>query len=277
MNQILVTEKLYITPELKRKKRFYKFNFILSVVLIVILISFYVHSEYARNKEQEISEDMLQIVTENVTATNQEEIRELAEQQISNEQMYEDSAITEQTDNVWRIIISATEEETTTDQETSEEISEETETSNQNENVHNTTTYTASDGKTYDMVGKINIPKINVSYVILSKTSVEWLKVSPCRFYGPDEPNEVGNFCIAGHNYRNQRFFSKVPNLVVGDTIELTDLSGRTVKYRIYDKYIVDPEDTSCLNQDTKGKKIVTLITCTNDSQKRVIVKAKEA
>lgn len=28
MNQILVTKKLYITPELKRKKKIYKFDFL---------------------------------------------------------------------------------------------------------------------------------------------------------------------------------------------------------------------------------------------------------
>ena len=43
MNQILVTEKLYVTPELKRKKRIYKINFIISIVIIVILCSFYDH------------------------------------------------------------------------------------------------------------------------------------------------------------------------------------------------------------------------------------------
>ena len=31
MNQILVTKKLYITPELKRKKKIYKANFVLSI------------------------------------------------------------------------------------------------------------------------------------------------------------------------------------------------------------------------------------------------------
>ena len=33
MNQILVTEKLYVTPELKRKKKVYKFNFIISIFM----------------------------------------------------------------------------------------------------------------------------------------------------------------------------------------------------------------------------------------------------
>ena len=41
MNQILVTKKLYITPELKRKKKIYKFDFLLSIFLVCILISMY--------------------------------------------------------------------------------------------------------------------------------------------------------------------------------------------------------------------------------------------
>ena len=136
-------------------------------------------------------------------------------------------------------------------------------------------TYTASNGKKYKTVGSIKIPKINVKYPILSETSVALLKISPCKFWGP-EPNEVGNFCIAGHNYKNNKFFSKVPTLVVGDVIEITDLSGRKIKYSVYEKYTVIPQDTSCTDQSTNGRKIITLITCTNDNKKRVIIHAKE-
>ena len=92
-----------------------------------------------------------------------------------------------------------------------------------------------------------------------------------------EPPNEVGNYCIVGHNYRNSRFFSKVPNLVIGDTFTLTDMTGRTITYKIYNKYTVDPSDVSCTTQLTNGKKEVTLITCTDDSKQRVIVKAREA
>ena len=37
MNQILVTEKIYVTPELKRKKKIYKIMFIMSIFLIISL------------------------------------------------------------------------------------------------------------------------------------------------------------------------------------------------------------------------------------------------
>jgi LPXTG-site transpeptidase (sortase) family protein len=120
-----------------------------------------------------------------------------------------------------------------------------------------------------------NIPSIDVNYPILSETSDKLLKVSVCKFWGCN-PNEVGNLCIAGHNYRNSKFFSKVLKLTVGDIIEITDLGDRTLKYSVYDKFTVDPTDVSCTSQLTNGKKIVTLITCTNDSKQRVVVKAKE-
>ena len=59
MNQILITEKIYITPELKKKKRMYKFNFIISIILIVVLFSFYAYAEYDRNKTADISQEIL--------------------------------------------------------------------------------------------------------------------------------------------------------------------------------------------------------------------------
>ena len=55
MNQILVTEKLYITPEIKKKKRMYKVRFFLSVFLICILCSYYIYAESDRNKSEEVS------------------------------------------------------------------------------------------------------------------------------------------------------------------------------------------------------------------------------
>ena len=59
MNQILVTEKLYITPEIKRKKRMYKIRFFLSVFLICVLFSYYIYAENDRNKSEEVAHAIL--------------------------------------------------------------------------------------------------------------------------------------------------------------------------------------------------------------------------
>ena len=161
---------------------------------------------------------------------------------------------------------------------------EQTEELNSNEQPSaqpNKTVQSTQNGYDYTSIATINIPKINVQYPILEGTTgsteetEDLLKISPTKFWGP-EPNEVGNFCIVGHNYRNTKFFSKVPTLENGDIVEITDLSGKTVKYRVYNKYEVQPDDVSCTSQLTNGNKEITLITCTNDSKLRVIVKARE-
>ena len=265
MNQILVTEKIYVTPELKRKKKIYKFNFIISIILIMVLFSFYAYAEYDRNKNEDISQDILNGMT-----------------------IGEDGTTISATDDIWVIALDGGEDKANlySSQKVNEQINNEDNTQENNENndsngastsvtnKRRTGTYKASNGKTYSTVGSISIPSINVNYPILSETTDALLKVSVCKFWGCD-PNEVGNLCIAGHNYRNKKFFSKAINLVVGDTIEITDLNDQTVQYSVFDKYTVDPNDVSCTSQLTNGKKIVTLITCTNDSQQRVVIKAE--
>ena len=70
-----------------------------------------------------------------------------------------------------------------------------------------------------------------------------------------------------------------IPNgrkLKNGDIIEITDLSDRTLEYEVYDKYVVEPSNTDCTTQRTNGMKEITLITCTDDSKQRVIIKARE-
>lgn len=241
MNQILVTEKLYVTPELKRKKKIYKINLIISIILVVVLFSICVYAEYDRNKNADISQDILtQMKTAEKIADNTTVKSDVLV--ISLDQDIVDDGNNES--------VSTPDEEKFTSEIT-------------------------IDGETYLTVGSISIPKINVAYPILSETTPGLLKVSVCKFWGC-YPNQVGNLCIAGHNYRNKRFFSKVLTLVNGDIIEITDLNQNTIQYSVFDKYTVDEDNVSCTSQLTNGEKIVTLITCTNDSKQRVIVQAKE-
>ena len=133
--------------------------------------------------------------------------------------------------------------------------------------------------KTNIIVVSVNIPSINVNYPILTTRTPghldTLLKISVCKFHGAS-PNQIGNLCIVGHNYRNSMFFSKVPTLEIGDIIEITDLSGTTLEYSVYDKYIVNPDNVDCTSQLTNGRKEITLITCTNDNKQRHIIKATE-
>lgn len=126
----------------------------------------------------------------------------------------------------------------------------------------------------YDVIAKLEIPKIELETYVIEFSEIA-MKTSVTKFWGPD-PNKSGNFCIAGHNFRNKNMFHNLKKLQVGDGITLKDNSVGIVEYEVYDIYTVVPEDVSCLSQDTKGEKEITLITCTSDSQKRVIIKARE-
>ena len=60
MNQILINEKLYITPELKRKKKLYKIDFFISIFLLCLLFSYYIYGEYDRYKGEKVSQEILE-------------------------------------------------------------------------------------------------------------------------------------------------------------------------------------------------------------------------
>ena len=126
----------------------------------------------------------------------------------------------------------------------------------------------------YFVIGIIEIEKIKLNYPILSTQSKELLEISPCRFAGP-LPNNVGNLCIAGHNYADKRFFGRLKELSLNDKISIYDLSGKKLDYIIYEKREILSTDLSCTSQETNGNIIVTLITCNNISGKRLQIKAK--
>ena len=127
--------------------------------------------------------------------------------------------------------------------------------------------------KGYPVIAKLEIPKINLETYVISEYSNQALGVSVTKFYGGN-PNEVGNFCIAGHNYVTKNMFHDLKKLSIGDTFTLIDTDNHEGIYQIYLVETVEPNETQCLSQKTDGRIEVTLITCTTDSSKRIIVKA---
>ncbi len=70
--------------------------------------------------------------------------------------------------------------------------------------------------------------------------------------------------------------FYNLKKLKIGNTLTISDNTIGKIEYEIYSIYNVFPEDVSPLSQETNGQREVTLITCTNDSKQRTIIKAKE-
>ena len=260
MNQILVSEKLYVTPELKKKKKLYKFNFIVSIMLVIILFSYYVYAEYDRNSSDKSAEILSSIEVVSAPPVVDNTIAD------STIKLQEDVLVVVLDDTV----------------DNAEEVNlDELIQANQNAGSRlNTETYATNSGAVYTTVAVIDIPKINITYPVIysndtsEKTTEDLLKISVVKYWGP-EANKAGNFCIVGHNYHNKRFFSKAGTLENGDSIYITDTNNKTLEYKVYANYVVEPNDLKCTSQLTNGATDITLITCTQTGKQRTIIKAR--
>ncbi len=128
--------------------------------------------------------------------------------------------------------------------------------------------------KGFEVSAKLEIPKIKLETYVLENYEENGMKVCVSKFWGPS-PNEIGNFCIAGHNYEQERMFNHLIDLEIGDELYLSDNINGKKTYAIYDIYKVKPQNTAPIEQETKGERIVTLITCVNYSRNRLIVQAR--
>lgn len=239
MNQLLITT--YMDENEERIEKQYQPNKlrnskVLVIPIIVLILMFLLSSYYVYAMYNK--------------STNQNE-----EQQVSSVEINENADIEKETG----IVITEAVEENIIEEEKVNE-----------ENVQEVSANVPSEP--YD-IAYLKISKINLNLPVLSQTSEELMNQKLNKFWGGD-PNEVGNFCIIGHNYK--RFLKRLPEMNIGDTIEIKDLTERTLIYKIYDIYEVNPKDTSCTSQLTDGKKEVTLITCVVGGKERLIIKAAE-
>ncbi len=136
---------------------------------------------------------------------------------------------------------------------------------------------TAPKKKTYQgfgVLGTIEIPATGIKYPVLEKVTKRSIEVAVAFLYGTGL-NQPGNSVIIGHNYRNGLFFSNNSKLNQGDAIYITDNDGNRLTYKVYKKFEAAPEDTSFYQRDTGGKPEITLSTCTENVQKRLIILAR--
>ena len=139
----------------------------------------------------------------------------------------------------------------------------------------------------YEIKGNINIPKTNCNYPILEKVTVDSLKKSIAILEIVSNPelnktvkdlNVPGtNAFILGHNYRNGQFFSDNDKLAIGDKIKITDQTGTTITYTIYDMFYTTPDDVSFMQRDIDiNTREISLQTCNENSSQRLIILAKD-
>lgn len=261
MNQILFVPNDYqekntnITSNVRKRKRI----FILPLILgVTVAISSYKIYAVVSNMQEEKGNIYIQKSEENIQYNNIE---------VNNTQK-ENKIIVERNNTI------NNQEEQNNIKNENNATSTKTQSQNTTNDAKISSTYKSSNGKTYKVIANLNIPSLGIEYPVLSSTSAALLKISLNKYWGAN-PNEVGNMCIVGHNYEDSRFFGKLNKIKNGTIVKITDLSGKTLDYEVYDKYVVGPYDTDCTSQLTNGNTEITLITCYKNGTKRLVVKAR--
>ena len=139
------------------------------------------------------------------------------------------------------------------------------------------TTYVQTQSKSVSIsgvtvYGKIKIEKIGIEYPIIEYTDANALWKSICKITSVNIDG-TSNLCLAGHNMRNLTMFGNLRRVENGDKIEITDLKGKKYIYEVYEKFYINPNDISIMNPTSDA--IVTLITCNDSSDKRLIIRGK--
>ena len=107
-----------------------------------------------------------------------------------------------------------------------------------------------------NVLGRIDIPRVGVSSVVLQSDNEASLQLGVGHIPGTALPGGDGNVALAGHR---DTFFRGLKDIRKNDEILLTTPDG-TYLYQVAWTRIVPPEDVGVL-KDT-GKPLLTLVTC---------------
>ncbi len=128
-----------------------------------------------------------------------------------------------------------------------------------------------------DVIGVLNIPKIDLEVAIKRGIDNEILKDSVGHFANTSMPGEYGNFSVAGHRaYTNNKFFSNLDELEIGDELNVLS-NNENYKYIVNSIEVVSPDKVEVIDSTDKSKKEITLVTCTPKyiGSHRLIVKGE--
>ena len=107
-----------------------------------------------------------------------------------------------------------------------------------------------------ELVGHLEISRIDLSAVVLEGAEEKLLRKSAGRVPGTALPGEKGNLAVAAHR---DRHFRPLANVEVGDEISLTTAYGDFL-YEVESTKVVGPEEIEVLND--QGGETMTLLTC---------------
>jgi sortase A len=106
------------------------------------------------------------------------------------------------------------------------------------------------------MIGRIDIPRLGVSVMIIEGTSGRTLRRAVGHISGTALPGQPGNVGLSGHR---DTFFRPLRNIQTNDIITVTTLFGE-YRYRVVSTRIVGPSNIKVL--DAGANESLTLVTC---------------
>ena len=116
-----------------------------------------------------------------------------------------------------------------------------------------------------EYIGTLAIPELELLLPVAAQCGDAALEKSPCRYAGSAE---TGKLVIAGHNYAAH--FGPLRHLVGDETVELTDMKGEKLIYRVAKVEILQPWQTE---EMVNGPWDLTLFTCTSGGERRLAVR----
>lgn len=117
----------------------------------------------------------------------------------------------------------------------------------------------------YDYIGYVSIPALDLKLPVMADWSYPKLRVAPCRYSGAVDSDD---FVIMAHNYRIH--FGRIGELVSGDSVTFTDMSGTTTCYEVVALDILNPTAVADM---VAGEYDLTLFTCTYGGKSRVTLR----
>ncbi len=117
----------------------------------------------------------------------------------------------------------------------------------------------------YDYIGVINIPSLNIKLPIMHETDYDRLAISPCKYYGNINTNDL---VLCAHDYVNQ--FGKISNLKENDIVIITDVLGNNYVYKVVLTEELNPTDITNMIDSPFD---LTLYTCSYGALKRITIR----